>query len=64
MTVELGMRHLKSLVRLSQQEEGQAMVEYALLVSLVAMAALVGVQLFGHGVASLYTHIVAVYPHN
>ena len=43
-------------------EDGQAMVEYALLVSLVAIATAVAVQSFGAGVAALYSHIQAVYP--
>ncbi len=43
-------------------EDGQAMVEYALLVSLVAVATAVAVQSFGAGVAALYSHIQAVYP--
>lgn len=64
MTIKSGTRRLKHLVRLSQQEDGQAMVEYALLVSLVAMACVVAVQIFGNGVAGLYAHIVAVYPKN
>ena len=62
MSVIEGMRHLNKLVRHSQREEGQAMVEYALLVSMVALACVVAVQIFGNGVANLYTHIVAVYP--
>ena len=64
MIVKSGMRRLNHLARLSQNEEGQAMVEYALLLSLVAMAAIVGVQIFGHGVAALYSNIVDKYPHS
>ena len=62
MSVIVGMRHLSKLARESQREDGQAMVEYALLVSMVALACVVAVQIFGNGVAGLYTHIVAVYP--
>lgn len=63
MTVMPVAHRLKELTRLSHTEEGQAMVEYALLLSLVTLVALVAVQAFGHGVASLYTNIVAKYPH-
>jgi Flp pilus assembly pilin Flp len=44
------------------EEDGQAMVEYALLVSLVAIATAVAVQAFGAGVANLYSNIQAQYP--
>jgi Flp pilus assembly pilin Flp len=52
----------KGLPRLTRSEEGQALVEYALLLSLVALAALVSVQSFGLGVSGLYSTIVSVYP--
>jgi Flp pilus assembly pilin Flp len=43
-------------------QDGQAMVEYALLISLVAVATAVAVQAFGAGVAGLYSNISAQYP--
>jgi Flp pilus assembly pilin Flp len=46
----------------ARSEEGQAMVEYALLVSLIALAAFVAVQQFGLGVSTLYSKINAVVP--
>jgi Flp pilus assembly pilin Flp len=48
--------------RLTRAEDGQALVEYALLISLVALTAFVAVESFGVGVSSLYSEIVAVYP--
>ena len=40
------------------EEEGQTLVEYGLLISLIALAALVGVALFGGKIKnSLYTDI-------
>lgn len=56
-------RLIDEVAGLSRRQEGQAMVEYALLLSLVTLVALVAVQAFGHGVAALYTNIVAKYPH-
>jgi Flp pilus assembly pilin Flp len=55
-------RQLKALRRLAQAEDGQALVEYALLISLVALTAFVAVESFGLGVSSLYSTIVSVYP--
>jgi Flp pilus assembly pilin Flp len=46
----------------ARSEEGQAMVEYALLVSLIALTAFVMVQQFGLGVSTLYSKINAVVP--
>lgn len=60
MTPMLVMRRLREL---ASREDGQALVEYALLVSLIALTAFVAVQAFGLGVAGLYSHIVALYPH-
>jgi len=62
MTPSLVLRRLKDIPRLARSEEGQALVEYALLVSLVAFAALFAVQAFGFGVSGLYSKIVAQYP--
>jgi len=62
MSVIRVMRRLQKLLRLASDEDGQAMVEYALLVSLIAMVSFVAVQAFGLGVSGLYSQIVAVYP--
>jgi Flp pilus assembly pilin Flp len=63
------MRWFKTLLRRADElpartrsEDGQAMVEYALLVSLIALAALVAVQAFGLGVSGLYSTINSVVP--
>lgn len=56
------LRRLRGLIEALREEEGQALVEYALLVSLIALAAFVAVQAFGLGVSGLYSKIVAVYP--
>jgi Flp pilus assembly pilin Flp len=55
-------RRLRELARLASKEEGQALVEYALLLSLIAVVCFVSVQAFGLGVSSLYSKINAVYP--
>ena len=62
MTLTSIRRRLKELPRLTQAEDGQALVEYALLISLIALTALVAVESFGLGVSSLYSTIVSVYP--
>lgn len=62
MTVKSVVSRAKGFARLAHREEGQALVEYALLVSLVAMAAFVAVEAFGQGVAGLYSNIVAQFP--
>jgi len=56
------LRQLKKLPSLARAEGGQALVEYALLISLVALTAFVAVESFGLGVSSLYSTIVSVYP--
>jgi Flp pilus assembly pilin Flp len=62
MTLTSIVRGLKELPRLAQAEDGQALVEYALLVSLIALTAFVAVESFGVGVSTLYSKIVANYP--
>jgi Flp pilus assembly pilin Flp len=63
MTLMSGVRRIKELARrLKIEEEGQALVEYALLVSLVALVAFGSVNFFGIGVHSLYSKVVASYP--
>lgn len=63
MTVMSGVRRIHGLTRrLKVDEEGQALVEYALLVSLIAVVAFGSVNFFGIGVFSLYSKVVANYP--
>lgn len=45
---------LKVLIR---EEEGATMVEYGLLVALIAMVALAGITLLGTNVSSLFTTV-------
>jgi Flp pilus assembly pilin Flp len=56
------LRRADELVARARPEEGQAMVEYALLVSLIAIAAFVMVEQFGLGVSTLFSKINAVVP--
>ena len=53
---------IQALVRRAAAEDGQALVEYALLISLIATVAFGGVEVFGLGVSELFSRIVAVYP--
>jgi Flp pilus assembly pilin Flp len=48
---------VQSLVRRASTEDGQAMVEYALLLSLIAIVAFGTINAFGHGVSGLYSQI-------
>jgi len=52
-------RRLKELPRLAPAEDGQAMVEYALLLSLIAVVGFISVEAFGGGVHGLFTQINA-----
>jgi Flp pilus assembly pilin Flp len=62
MTVTSVLARLSGLARRASSEDGQALVEYALLVSLIALAAFVAVEAFGLGVSNLFSKINAVYP--
>jgi Flp pilus assembly pilin Flp len=62
MSATAALQRLQELARRTSAEDGQALVEYALLLSLVALVAFGAVDLFGLGVSSLYSKIVAVYP--
>jgi Flp pilus assembly pilin Flp len=54
---------LSSLVaRACREQDGQALVEYSLLILLVAVAAIAVVQVFGLGVSSLFQSVVDAYP--
>ena len=59
----LGMpRKLKALLERVRHEEGQALVEYALLISLVAIVCVAAVGTMGLRLSELYSHISSVYP--
>ena len=55
---------LKELAGRASEEDGQALVEYSLLLALIAVVAFGAVNEFGLGVSALYSRIVAVYPHH
>lgn len=40
-------------------EAGQSMVEYAIVVALVAIIAMVGIQAFGQGVTQVFQHLLS-----
>ena len=62
MSVTSVVRQLQELTRRLQMEDGQAMVEYALLISLIAIVTFGAVETFGVGVSQLYSKINAVVP--
>jgi Flp pilus assembly pilin Flp len=49
----------RRLVRAIGTEAGQSMVEYAIVVALIAIAAMVAVQLLGVGIAQVFQNILA-----
>jgi Flp pilus assembly pilin Flp len=62
MSVTSVVRRLRELAWLLQKEEGQALVEYALLISLIAVVSFGAVEAFGLGVSGLYSKINSVVP--
>jgi Flp pilus assembly pilin Flp len=62
MTRSSVVERLHALGRRAAAEDGQALVEYALLISLIAIVAVGAVEVFGLGVSTLFSKIVAVYP--
>jgi pilus assembly protein Flp/PilA len=48
------MSHIKALIR---DEEGATMVEYGLLVALIALVALGAVQIVGSNLSTLFTNV-------
>jgi Flp pilus assembly pilin Flp len=62
MSVTSVVRRLQAHARRLQMEEGQALVEYALLISLIAVVAFGAVNEFGLGVSTLYSKINANFP--
>jgi Flp pilus assembly pilin Flp len=62
MTPILVMRRAKEIAQLVRQEDGQAMIEYALLVSLIAVVAFGTINFFGLGVSGLYSKVVVNFP--
>ena len=62
MTVTSLLRRLTELARRAQMEDGQALVEYALLLALLSLVSFGVVNEFGLGVSGLYSKIVAHFP--
>ena len=58
MLVSLPMRAYLTLVSARDREEGQAMVEYALLLFLIAVVSIAILTLLGRRVSSLFNEIV------
>ena len=50
---------LKELARRASAEDGQALVEYSLLLALIAVVSFGAVNEFGQGVSGLYSQIVS-----
>jgi Flp pilus assembly pilin Flp len=50
---------LKALARRASAEDGQALVEYSLLLALIAVVAFGAVNEFGQGVSGLYEQITS-----
>jgi len=48
-----------SLRRQLAGQSGQSMVEYAIVVALIAIIAMAGVQAFGHGVQQVFQHLLS-----
>jgi Flp pilus assembly pilin Flp len=55
---------LQELARRTSEEDGQALVEYSLLLGLIAVVAFGAVNEFGLGVSALYSNIVAHFPNH
>jgi Flp pilus assembly pilin Flp len=62
MTVTSLLRRLTEFARRAQMEDGQALVEYALLLALLSLVSFGVVNEFGLGVSGLYSKIVAHFP--
>jgi len=48
---------VSTFTKMIRDEEGATMVEYGLLVALIAVVALAGVKLIGTNLSSLYTNV-------
>ena len=53
---------IEAVMRLRDDEAGQALVEYSLLIVLIAVVAIGAVATFGVDVSKLYQSIVDAYP--
>ena len=55
-------RKVKVLLGRIREDDGQALVEYSLLISLIAIVCIAGVGTFGLRVSSLYSQVVTLFP--
>ena len=55
-------RSIVDVLHRVDEDDGQALVEYSLLLSLIAIVCFISVQAFGLGVGHMFSHIVSVYP--
>jgi Flp pilus assembly pilin Flp len=55
-------RRLKVVLGRIREDDGQALVEYALLISLIAIVCIAGVGTFGLRVSTMYSHVVTIFP--
>jgi|tagenome__1003787_1003787.scaffolds.fasta_scaffold8043726_1 pilus assembly protein Flp/PilA len=55
-------RRLKVVLGRIREDDGQALVEYALLISLIAIVCIAGVGTFGLRVSTMYSQVVTIFP--
>ena len=55
-------RKLKVVLDRIREDDGQALVEYSLLISLIAIVCIAGVGTFGLRVSALYSQVVTLFP--
>jgi Flp pilus assembly pilin Flp len=55
-------RKVKVLLGRIREDDGQALVEYSLLISLIAIVCIAGVGTFGLRVSALYSGVVTLFP--
>ena len=55
-------RKVKVLLGRIRENDGQALVEYSLLISLIAIVCIAGVGTFGLRVSALYSGVVTLFP--
>jgi len=55
-------RKVKVLLGRIREDDGQALVEYSLLISLIAIVCIAGVGTFGLRVSALYSQVVTLFP--
>jgi pilus assembly protein Flp/PilA len=51
---------IQALLNLHQEESGQDLIEYALVVALIALAAVVGMQKLANGINSAFTALSSI----